>query len=65
LALRAKWGNALTGAAHTSFAARFAAALCVAGVAAASVAAGAWLLAGGAEAPRVRGGRRTDSGMGR
>lgn len=46
---------ALTSAAHASFADGFAAALCVAGLVAASVAACVWLLAGRAEAVRLRG----------
>ncbi|CAB3787424.1 Multidrug resistance protein Stp [Paraburkholderia ultramafica] len=46
---------ALTSAAHASFADGFAAALCVAGLVAASVAVGVWLLAGRAEALRMRG----------
>ena len=45
----------LTAAAHASFAAGFAAALCVAGLIAATIAAGVWLLAGRAEALRLRG----------
>ena len=46
---------ALTSAAHASFADGFAAALGVAGLVAASVAAGVWLLAGRAEVVRARG----------